>query len=236
MSGRFWTDHEIGLVQDFSLSPEKAAQAAGRSVDAVKHMRRKIRAGWSPVREQWSADDEQFVLATPHLTAVEVAAALGRSLRSIEHRRAELKAKGWAGVARNKPWYVGKRRLLARTCPKCGLLLDSAFFQRKTATWDTACARCKNRGGRPSERIYAPSKSPQRLQSLTKARATRHGQPWVDADDAVLEDPDLTVLEKALRLGRTYFATGERCRRKNFPSKVGLGETAKGQWVIRRAY
>jgi hypothetical protein len=62
--------------------------------------------------------------------------------------------------------------------------------------------------------------------------AHRNGEPWIEADHAVLSNPDMLVIEKAIALGRTYKATMRMCSKCGYTSKVGKGDPVRGQWVI----
>jgi len=72
----------------------------------------------------------------------------------------------------------------------------------------------------------------QKLQALTIPGASQAGQPWIEADFAVLQDPDMTILQKARALHRTYNATSTACTRSGFKSLVGLGDPERDQWLI----
>ena len=58
------------------------------------------------------------------------------------------------------------------------------------------------------------------------------GQPYTDEDHKVLSDQDLTLLQKALRLGRSYAAVRSMCMRSGYRSHVGLGDPERDQWKI----
>lgn len=68
---------------------------------------------------------------------------------------------------------------------------------------------------------------------MTLERAHKNGQPWTEADERILDDPELTtLLEKALRTSRSYYAVASYCDRRGYISKVGLGDAVAGQWRI----
>lgn len=76
------------------------------------------------------------------------------------------------------------------------------------------------------------NESYRRLQALTLACASRHRQPWMESDFKVLANPDMTILQKALTLGRSYMAAQSACSANGFKSHVGLGDPERDQWII----
>lgn len=242
--GRRWTDEEVGFVADSEhLTAKEIGQALGRSEPSVWAIRKKIREG-KVVLAPWSDDDVDFVRATPHLTHHEVAKHLGKkpsTIRGIRQRLGRSEGLKFDAYEGNKnPHWIGKRQLLAKTCTKCGLLLDASWFVlRKTGgkSWFAACLRCsphsRSDGNRSNEQKRRDSEaSTQRQQAISLPHAVNHRQPWVGADDKVLADPDLTLLEKAIKLGRTYIGTRSRCHSAGFTSKIGKGDPLNGVWVI----
>lgn len=235
MSGRLWTDEEIGFLEDSShLTAREAGAALGRSRESVQRKRGEMLRGELPATNPWTESDDDFIRSTPNLTSLEVAKHLGRSWEATRSRRHKLGVR--SGSPNKSPHRVGKRKLLAKTCPKCGLLLDASWF-RLTASrlWFSDCTRCRPRSGtaRPERKDERPPfESVKRLQEMTQPTAVNRGNPWTDADHEVLADPDLMLIEKALRLGRTYYATHTAVSRSGYSSKVGRGDVTRGQWVI----
>lgn len=228
-----WTDEEIGFLLDSPhLTSRQIGEQLGRGPQAAMIMRRKLRNGWSPSQESWTEAEDDTIRSTPHLTAKEVGELLGRSEPAVNYRRKRLKAAGeWSGA--EKPWSVGRRKLVAKTCLKCGVLFDGTWYTWAGNGWTSDCSRCKYRGvDRRSGRWDSAAHAAARLQALTVDHAERNGEPWIEADHEVLANPDLTVLEKALRLKRTYHATHQQVSKNGYSNKVGLGDAAKGRWVI----
>lgn len=184
----------------------------------------------------WTEDEDRFVLATPHLTTAEVGQRLNRSLSAVRSRRAMLaKRIGITFRQNNDPHKPGKRPLLARTCLHCGLLLRAEWFGLDKGGWRSTCTRCRQAMSPQPNRsrgIDSNKRSTERLQAISLPHAVNHRQPWMERDHAVLADPDLLLIEKAIRLGRTYMATATACSDGGYPSKVGLGDDGKGQWYI----
>lgn len=188
----------------------------------------------------WTQDEDRFVLETPHLTTAEVARRLGRTKSAVVSRRAMIGRKhGVRFRVNNSPHKVGRRTLLAKTCKTCGLLLNaSRFGLDKGKTWRAVCVHCRAfEGGlkkpdRPRGEGSAAN-SNRVLQALSLPHAVNHRNPWTEADHAILADPDLFVIEKAIRLGRTYMATSSACSKGGYHSRVFQGDPERAQWIIR---
>ena len=236
-----WTDDEIGRLLDLSNEPSRmAAEALGRSVRAVRHKRRQLLSGWAPQRSPWSASEDEFLRSVPHFTSEQIAAHLGRTTNAVQIRRAQLAPVG-RGRHRTSPFAVEARTLLAKTCPKCGLLLDSSWFGRARhgTTWRTWCVRCRQdpqkaaiNAKRWEAKGQRDSRSAERLQAISLPTATRNRQPYLEADHTVLKRASLTPLEKAITLKRTYKATVRQLSVNGYASKTGRGDPADVQWII----
>lgn len=243
---QLWADDEFGFLADHEDWTAKAvAEALGRTRGSVEHKRSQLRNGWSPQIQDWTPEEDEFLLATPHFTRWQVADKLpGRTPNAVMGRRSHLAQKHGVrfGTSNKDPNTVGSRTLLAKTCPDCGLLLQARWFTFRRARggkWNTKCVRCEPRGSwRPSATKQAENDRTNKrfaaaMHAITRPRAERHGEPWMEADDQTLQDPDLTLLEKALRLERTYGATATRCKAMGYSSKKGLGDPKHGHWIIR---
>lgn len=243
MPGKRWTDQELGVIADLSMT---AAQTAGvlltRSAVAIREMRRRVAAGWVMPTDTWSEIEDDLLRASPHLTNEQIGQRLGRTATAVGMRRGVIGSR--RGRANVNPWTVGSRRLLARTCPECGLFLDGRWFERGgPPRWTTVCARCKSRR---SAAIADPEKVKRgakmraasaraihaRLQAATLPYAVNNRKEYTEADYQVLADPELTAFEKAIRLGRTYSAVCQMVHTAGYRSKVGRGDPLKGQWFI----
>lgn len=261
---RAWTDREYGFIADHSdWTNRQLAEALDRTPNGVGMKRRALATGWSPVdtRESWSDDEDAFIRATPHLTAAQVAEALGRTTSAINHRRADIRVRasvkassranlgGFHGFKHSwgpntNPHRVGARPLVARTCPKCGLLLSAKWYllqgkskKRGGDHWSALCRKCKSEN---APRRYAESteanrkaarKSFDAQQARTLPLAEKAGQPYTLADHAVLSDPDLTNFEKAITLKRTYSAVVGAVQVNRYRSRRGLGKI-EDRWII----
>lgn len=247
---RAWTDDEIGWLLDHEhLTARQAGEELDRGMQSVQHMRTKLRRGGAPSDRWWTPTDVEVVRSTPHLTARQVANHLGRSITLVEGKRHDLtKSEGltFGKGERKNPNEVGKRRLIAKTCLGCGLLLDASWYSKSNdghgqmKNWKPRCNRCHHGeaapkpqrstfakdGGQSARTTYA------KLQAVTLERASRHGETWLDQDHEILRDPDLTAFEKAIQLGRSYAATRRAVQENGYTSRVGRADPVKGQWVI----
>lgn len=234
-----WTDYELGFIQDHDdWTAARIGHDLGRSAQAVAAKRWKIRGGWTPKLARWTAAEDDFLIANTRLSTADAASHLGRTEDAVRERRKALKRQGLTGKFGGNwsPTIIGARPLLAKTCPDCGLLLQAMWFKPKDGTWTRLCKRCTKARENPPAKTKRASEqgneSRRRLQSLTLACASHHGEPWTESDFKVLADPDLTILQKALTLGRSYSAAQSACHASGFKSKVGLGDPERDQWII----
>jgi hypothetical protein len=71
------------------------------------------------------------------------------------------------------------------------------------------------------------------MAALTAESATRTGYPYLEADFEVLADPAITVLGKALRLGRTYSAVLQATSSRGYESLSNrIGQRSAAAWSI----
>lgn len=216
-------------------------------MQSVQHMRNKLRDGWAPEKLPWTEDEIDFVRRTPDFTANQVAEHLNRGPNGVSRIRGMLSRSEGLDFTRGdqkSPWSVGSRRLLAKTCLGCGLLLDASWYGKaKGRTWKTRCGRCIQRSaitgekynqlsGRQKDGGASARKSAQKLQAITREHAVRHGYPWIESDHEVLRDSTLTVFEKAIKLGRTWAATHAAVKTNGYTSRVGKGDPMEGVWHI----
>lgn len=137
--------------------------------------------------------------------------------------------------AHTHPFYLHRGTvLLAKTCPKCGDLLDAECFRRYAGHWMTNCKVCDDQ--RHRKRVdHHRSEFNARCQAATLP-APNHRAPWSYDDHQVLANPHLTVLEKAVQLGRTFYGTNLACSRWKYPSRVeAKADNEGGRWMIKPA-
>lgn len=243
---RFWTEDDKGFVLD---NPEMSARELGelidRSGESVQKMRRALAQGFSPSRMPWSETEDDIIIAGgPYATIEALTSKLpGRTSSAIKERRQTLGVNGARGLNKS-PHTPGGRPLIAKSCVACGLLLPSDWFawRNATRTWASRCKKCASqyvnryrKGPDDAERkrrARSSSESYRRFQATSLERATNRRQPYTAEDHKVLADPDLTLHQKALRLGRSYAAVADACSVSGYKSHVGLGDAEKDIWVI----
>lgn len=248
---RPWTDEEYGFVLHSRLTAKEIAAELGRTQGSVQQARWALRKGWTPQKEAgqpWTTSEDALIISNPNLSADGASRLLpGRTPSAISGRRQVLR--GLRGDVpefnRNtSPFKPGARPLLAKTCPACGLLLQEKWFEhdgRKRSCRVRECKRCRMEARNAKGYTRRDSESRQngwadvhkRWQEITRERAERNGQPWLESDMEVLADPDMTLFQKALALRRTYAATQQAAHKFEFPSKTpALGDPERDQWLI----
>jgi hypothetical protein len=216
MSGKAYTEDERAVALDLRYSAREAAELLGRSTASITTQRYNVNHGiYKGERVRFSDEEDTFIRNTPHLPAWAVARELGRSVPAIHHRRKKIGAPashtGQTVNAAINPCSVGDRSLVARTCYQCGLLLDASWFGYigprggRSGHWWTRCAACcsERSAAHVRESGYGRARS-EVLAALTVPTAEKRREPYTDSDHKVLADPGLTILEKAVQLGRTY--------------------------------
>lgn len=248
-----WSVEELNFIDmNLEMSKDDLAKALQREPWEVAAARGRIRS--SIVGEPWTQEEDAFILATPHLSARKVSLLVERTYDAVTSRRKVLaRIHGvdfGPGAVKVDPYHVGARPLIAKTCRECGLLLASEWFAFRSAHgtrmahWQVRCKKCVSKANyastrngtdnyRKTERYrHKTSQSRKRLQDVTTSRATRSHHEWIEEEQEILQDPDLTILEKALKLGRSYNAVATRCSLQGYKSHVGLGSAERDQWYI----
>jgi len=142
-------------------------------------------------------------------------------------------------VNNTRPNVVGTRTILAKTCTKCGLFLSAQWFRRKpNKRWFTKCRKCESSEQSAREQYskmpYEKNTYAKQFQDITKEFADRQGETLTPEDLHVIKTPGMSTLEKALFLGRTYYAihTAE-VKNKVEPRVARLPlDMITEQWVI----
>lgn len=182
----------------------------------------------------WTASEEKFLLDNAStLKVTEMSERLGRTLGSTYKK---FKSLGLSGKNWNEtdPLVPNGRKLLARTCTKCGTLLSAELFvdtvKGKYSGKRASCRLCESRLSVTREK-HAISEEKKRhrreyrtswrreLEDRTRNVAQRSGYEYTDADYKVLENPHLTNTEKALALKRTHGAICLKVRESGFKSR-----------------
>lgn len=230
----------------FRWTCDAIARELGRAANAVAKKRALVLLhDWQPMQaDDWSVDEDDILMETGNLTTSQVARLLpGRTESAVAYRRKVLRSvHPHLSFLGNKgknlsPFRIGRRPLVAKTCISCGLLLDASWFyfkQRKRQTqWSSDCRRCEQgkKVRSVSERQNSRAWS-DRLQALTIPRAVNNLKEWTAAEDAVLADPDMRAIEKALQLGRTYLATRKRMHDIGLTMPIDMGDPRDDVWLI----
>lgn len=237
MTYKPWTDEENGFILDTLGWPiRRVAEQLDRTPHSVQQRRTDLVNGkaMEPKTPPWTAAEEAVIVANPFLSVRDIAVILNRSPEAVKIRRSAIRRSANPSVeAKNlNPHKNGSRPLLAKTCIGCGLLLQAKWFTGNHKGWSKTCTRCQPRGRSPQAYPDRSREFMRRMQELTLPLATSNNQQWTLADHEVLASQDMTILEKALRLGRTYMATASMCRSSGHKSLVGLGDPERDQWII----
>lgn len=191
----------------------------------------------------WTDEEVGIAITLP---GPEAARVLGRSKSAVEHVRKRAR-EGDPGLTRpgwrqGHPWTVGNRTLLARTCSKCGWLLDAKFFNKTrhtngTLIWRPVCAWCRSKQVMERRKVTGRQASrPAKTRSHREnPNPTRAGFGWTVEDHIVASDPTKTILQKAIETKRSYGAITSACAKNDYRSlPTGLlGDRADGQWQLR---
>ncbi len=180
-----WSEAELAVALDRSLTMSQAAKQLGRTVGAVRSARALYshgRPGESDRRRRWTPADIE-VLLDESLSTAEIAHRLNRSLGTV---------------------YYARRRY-GRQVPADahGTLLAWRFH-------GCACEPCQEFGRQFRERTIDRREDAararefsQRMQDVTRPTATRHGARWTAEEIDVVCGPHIRVLDVAVELGRT---------------------------------
>lgn len=109
-------------------------------------------------------------------------------------------------------------RLIAKTCTHCGVLKMAEEFSSngKGISWCKPCtSRQANRyrtgeNRDPVKAKAAADRFRNAVQTKTLKTADNWGSQWTPEQERVAMDPNLTMTEKAIKLGRTYKAIDSR--------------------------
>jgi hypothetical protein len=240
--GPRWTEDELGFLEHNrgKMTYRAIGKTLGRSRSSVVAMASRINRGWSPTGGWFPITEDQraFIRQTPHFTAEQVAEHLGISYGLVTAERARLGRDeglffGTGGSLTKDPFAHGRRRVLAKTCLGCGLLLNGEFFAEPSRrSYTSRCARCRHAEEETKKQSSRRLKRTYELQAMSLPYAKNNGAEWTEADHRVLADPDLQQIEKSIHLGRTFFAVGHAMQRFGYTVDRSLGDPQDGQWRI----
>lgn len=241
MSRRTFTDDDLGYIAD-SMDRPRADVAAflGVDNDAVSNMRRLIKSGWSRKKSRWTAEEDEFIRRNQTMSVNQMSSNLpGRTYDAVAARVSYLGLN--IGNHKRDPMALGMRTMLAKTCPRCGLLLPPEWFflNKKKGFYRRECKKCDSQTTmerrpddkrRNNERLIEYAK---RAQEISLETADKKGCEYTEADHAVLADESLTRLSKALILHRTYQGVSNTIFSNGYKSKGSrLGNPQRDRWLI----
>lgn len=193
----------------------------------------------APHSVRWSEEEDRLIRDNPRMTAVELAELLpNRTWQAIKWRRAKKRLLvGDRSPYRADPFAVAGRKLVARTCSRCGVTRggDAFGWRADKNCWRQECNYClasRNRKLRV-ERGYSNVDRQREYQQATLPTADRRYFPWTGAEIEVLGDSTLSTVEKAILLRRTYSGTQCAISRYGFASRDDcLEDLRKDVWKI----
>lgn len=139
---------------------------------------------------------------------------------------------------------VGTRVLLAKTCVVCELFLGAEWYHRRgSGYWHPCCRKCNGARQRPlsTEEVMRKRHNAAVYKAWAQAQSLRYALPpnvwraWTDDELAVLARPDLTLLQKAIMVRRTYNAATVMASKHHFKSLNSNClpmDLSSHQWVI----
>lgn len=234
---RRWSDHDLAVLHDRSLTARQVADRLDRSLYAVEQARIAYaenvpNPGRQRVRQQWS-DADLAVALDRSLTMSEAARQLGRTVGAVRSARA-LYSHGRTGESdRRRRWTDDDIEVLLDASPSTAEVaqrlnrsVGTVYYARRRYGRDApadahgtllawrfhgcACEPCQEFGRQFRERTIDPREDAarsrafsQRMQEVTRPTAARHGARWTAEEIDVVCDPHIRVLDAALQLGRT---------------------------------
>lgn len=179
---------------------------------------------------QWTQDQIDVAMRLPAREAAEVLGRTPTAVYLIRHkvRNGYVPQPPSNGRSRHLSvaWSRGGRTLLAQTCTKCGWLIDARYFGKQTYTrkgrtytrWRYWCSWCMTEKTSQDRRERRARGLRDRRSSDVDIPTPRSGYTWTEFDHQVAADPNLTVIEKALKTGRSYRAITQACAKNHYPS------------------
>lgn len=237
----------MALISDLSISGVEVADQIGIHPVTVARIRREIKGQFFRLSDWFEGEIDFIIENMNRMSTAKMAAFLGREVNAVQVEIDRLRTNGVVAkrtTQRLDPWVIGDRLLLAKTCPDCGLFLESKWFplkqrkNRRGSYWHN-CKKCrveaKRSAGEDSHTKWKRTarRYHDRLQAETAERAENHGKEWTSADMETLSNPELTHFQKALRLGRTLDAVSSAVQKNGFSSRrQPLPDPASSEWLL----
>lgn len=232
--GRYSEDERGYVLDTLDLPLSQVAAHLGRTEGAISAMRRQVRSGHIPGRAPWSAAEDDTIRLGVKKTAAVLANELpGRTEMAVKQRRKVIKVQ--AETRHKNPHRPGIRSLLAKTCRACGLLLPGGWFHLRTKGFAVDCKKCASDAAYSRQRNstnHDSSLSGRRRQAISLLTADRSKFEYTAEDEVVLADAELTALEKAIALRRSFFAVRAALFARGIKSSKVLGDKEIDQWLI----
>lgn len=222
---REWTSRELEIAARDDLTVKEIALQLGRTYVAVSDMRHKIRANPGPARAM-----EKPVMDR------ETRDLIIRELAALGWQQKDIAAKAGCGAA------TVSRLLHVRhtTCLHCGgpipesrhgnaVMCSKECYQRHGYTLPSLKrAGAKWRKANASWLAVSDKRKQAAWRAETLDHAANHGKEWTGPELKMAARHDLTAVEIALQLGRTYKAvTTMRHKLRTDPRKTRLAGTAE---------
>lgn len=178
-------------------------------------------------RRTWSeADELALVELYGTCTLPQLAEYVGKPVSATNQKLSALAKKGLLKRVKRDltPWHVKAGRLVAKTCPTCGLLREARYFPVAGRGHLVTCSVCvQRRGGKKGlSELH---------QAMTLVQASKRGEPYTEADMRVLQDVSKSNLQVALELGRTLYAVAVQ-RSELGVNPLKTPRRAVSHWVI----
>ena len=231
-----WSDDELAVVTSSATVREIALQL-GRSVGAVATMRKRLAGGWTPQGEPPLSEDEiDFIRSTANMTAQQVAEELGRPYSTVTFtRRRLIREEGryfGKGPYDKDPLMVGDRFLVAKSCIRCGVIRGGAEFSKTSAKCRYCRIELRDYAAEAKSRAALDQRVRELAEMVGVPYRSRHFDEYAKADIELMERSDLTLCEKAARLGRTYDATSMAMHEFGISRRRSERPEPRGVWTI----
>lgn len=239
-SFRFLNDHELAIALDPAIPVAEAAEIVNRTKNGIWAMRKKAREGTLTLRSSWSDAEIEFLISNPYMTAKQISGHTGRTESAVAQMKLKLAREQGVEFHRGSksPMSVGQRPLLAKTCADCGMFLGAEWFRETVSrsirmNWASSCKKCASeRAERFQRREGRLGDNSRKYQEVSVHYAHNNGQEYTDADYDILQREDMSLLEKAIAMGRTYAAVSGAVQKFNLQVKHRLGEPQESEWKI----
>lgn len=177
---------------------------------------------------RWTKEEVSIALREDISTADKMK-LLGVSAKAISRVRSRVNKGDVIGDVRFNA--IG-RTVLAKTCVRCGLLMDGKSFyegKRNGLTYLVPyCRWCHDKHGKRLDQVDSRHVKNQEISCLT---ADRKGYPYLQSDHDIASDMSMTVMQKAIAARRTYEGMRTFLFKYGYSHQI-LGDKTESQWRI----